>query len=54
MALNADIVGYSKLLADDFEATAAAMEDYHQLVQERPFIFRSIDRVELLHLIEEE
>ena len=35
VALNADIVGYSKLLADDFEATTAAMEDYHQLVQER-------------------
>ena len=35
VALNADIVGYSKLLADDFEATTAAMTEYHQLVQER-------------------
>jgi class 3 adenylate cyclase len=31
-ALNADVVGYSRLLADDFEATTATMSDYHQLV----------------------
>ena len=35
VALNADIVGYSKLLADDFDATTAAMEEYHRLVHER-------------------
>jgi len=35
VALNADIVGYSKLLADDFEATTAAMEEYHHLVERR-------------------
>jgi class 3 adenylate cyclase/tetratricopeptide (TPR) repeat protein len=35
VALNADIVGYSKLLADDFEATTAAMEEYHLLVEEK-------------------
>ncbi len=35
VALNADIVGYSKLLADDFEATTAALEEYHHLVRER-------------------
>jgi adenylate cyclase len=35
VALNADIVGYSKLLADDFEATTAAMQEYHHLVEEK-------------------
>lgn len=35
VALNADIVGYSKLLADDLAATTAAMEEYHQLVERR-------------------
>ncbi len=35
VALNADIVGYSKLLADDFEATTAAMQEYHHLVERR-------------------
>jgi adenylate cyclase len=35
VALNADIVGYSKLLADDFKATTAAMEEYHHLVEEK-------------------
>jgi adenylate cyclase len=35
VALNADIVGYSKLLADDFDATTAAMEEYHRLVHEK-------------------
>lgn len=35
VALNADIVGYSKLLADDFEATTTAMEEYHHLVERR-------------------
>lgn len=32
VALNADIVGYSRLLADDLESTTAAMEDYQRLV----------------------
>ncbi len=32
VALNADIVGYSRLLADDFEATSEAMSDYRALV----------------------
>lgn len=31
VALNADVVGYSKLLADDLETT---MEDYRRLVEE--------------------
>ena len=35
VALNADIVGYSKLLADDFEATTAAMAEYQHLVEKR-------------------
>ena len=33
VALNADVVGYSKLLADDLETTTAMMEQYHELVQ---------------------
>jgi class 3 adenylate cyclase len=32
IALNADVVGYSRLLADDYEATTAAMTEYHGLV----------------------
>ncbi len=32
VALNADVVGYSRLLADDFEATTATMTEYHSLV----------------------
>ncbi len=32
IALNADVVGYSRLLADDYEATTAAMTEYHELV----------------------
>jgi adenylate cyclase len=32
VALNADVVGYSALVADDLETTTAAMADYHQLV----------------------
>ena len=32
VALNADVVGYSRLLADDFAATSAAMEEYRHLV----------------------
>jgi class 3 adenylate cyclase/TolB-like protein len=31
-ALNADVVGYSRLLADDYEGTTAAMTTYKQLV----------------------
>lgn len=34
VALNADVVGYSRLLADDFEATRATMGDYQKLVTE--------------------
>jgi adenylate cyclase len=34
VALNADVVGYSRLLADDFEGTTATMERYRQLVTE--------------------
>lgn len=34
VALNADIVGYSRLLADDFEATTDTMEEYQSLVKE--------------------
>ena len=30
--LNADIVGYSRLISDDFEATTATMDEYRQLV----------------------
>ena len=33
MALNADVVGFSRLMADDFEATTVAMEDIHRLVE---------------------
>lgn len=33
VALNADVVGYSRLLADDFETTTETMEDYRRLVQ---------------------
>jgi adenylate cyclase len=35
VALNADVVGYSRLMADDFEGTAAVVADYHQLVEEK-------------------
>ena len=35
VALNADIVGYSKLLADDFEATTSTVETYHRLVADK-------------------
>jgi len=35
IALNADVVGYSALVADDFEATTATMAEYHQLVEAR-------------------
>ncbi len=34
VALNADVVGYSRLLADDFTATAATMDRYQHLVEE--------------------
>ncbi len=33
VALNADVVGFSRLMADDFETTTTAMEDYHGLVE---------------------
>ena len=33
VALNADVVGYSRLLADDLEATTATMEEYKELVE---------------------
>ncbi len=33
VALNADVVGYSALVADDIDTTTAAMADYHQLVE---------------------
>lgn len=35
VALNADIVGYSKLLADDRETTTTTMEEYHRLVEDK-------------------
>src|SRR3990172_4852806 len=35
VALNADVVGYSRLLADDLEATTATMEEYKELVEGR-------------------
>ena len=35
VALNADVVGYSKLLADDLETTTAKMEEYQILVKEK-------------------
>ena len=33
VALNADVVGYSALVADDLETTSSAMADYHELVE---------------------
>ncbi len=33
VALNADVVGYSALVADDLDATTATMADYHRLVE---------------------
>jgi len=33
VALNADVVGYSRLLADDFDTTTATMEAYRHLVE---------------------
>jgi adenylate cyclase len=33
VALNADVVGFSRLMADDFETTTAAMEDLHRVVE---------------------
>ena len=33
VALNADVVGYSALVADDLAATTAAMTEYHQIVE---------------------
>ena len=33
VALNADVVGYSSLIADDLEGTTATMEAYHALVE---------------------
>jgi len=35
VALNADIVGYSKLLADDLDTTTSTMEEYHHLVEDK-------------------
>lgn len=35
VALNADVVGYSRLMADDFEETARTVGDYHHLVEEK-------------------
>lgn len=35
VALNADVVGYSRLMADDFEATARVMDEYHRVVEEK-------------------
>lgn len=35
VALSADIVNYSRLMADDMAATVAAMDDYHRLVDEK-------------------
>ncbi len=35
VALNADVVGYSRLLADDFSATAETMDRYQHLVEEK-------------------
>jgi adenylate cyclase len=34
VALNADIVGYSRLMADDFEGTASAVEETRRIVEE--------------------
>ncbi len=33
VALNADVVGYSALIADDFATTTATMAEYHRLVE---------------------
>ena len=33
VALNADVVGYSRLLADDFDSTTAAMAEYQTVVE---------------------
>ncbi len=33
VALNADVVGYSRLIADDLEATTATMDEYRDLVE---------------------
>ena len=33
--LNADVVGYSRLVSDDFESTTATMEKYRKLVDTR-------------------
>jgi len=35
VALNADVVGYSRLIADDLEATTATMDEYRVLVERR-------------------
>jgi adenylate cyclase len=35
VALNADVVGYSRLIADDLEATTAMMDEYRTLVEQR-------------------
>ena len=35
VALNADIVGYSRLMADDFEGTTAAVEETRRIVDEK-------------------
>ncbi len=35
VALNADVVGYSALMADDLETTTATMRSYHELVGEQ-------------------
>ncbi len=35
VALNADVVGFSRLMADDFEATARTMEEYQVLVEDQ-------------------
>ena len=33
VALNADVVGYSRLIADDLDSTTATMDEYRELVQ---------------------
>ncbi len=35
VALNADVVGYSRLIADDFETTTTTMTEYHALVDRK-------------------
>lgn len=35
VALNADVVGYSRLMADDFQATTRTMGEYQDLVEEK-------------------